>query len=125
MTVNELQKLIDWINNNAIKYAHEYYNEEKCVYELRSSVCFNELMALLARYPVSDTTEGSNADHQDYKDSYERCLDSLEEKRDEIRKLNTTVHDLLEQDKHRLREITRLRGAVAMAELIFGGELKV
>lgn len=99
MTTEELQKLIDYIDVTAGKYSFDCFNDVNGKYEPRVFIRFEDVMNTISKfYELHISEEKETKAAPDYESMYNRCLDSLEEMRDQVRVLkdnNTYMHEKL------------------------------
>lgn len=110
MTVNELQKVIEWVNQNADIHKQDVYEDDSGNFNIIPVVHFNELMALLAKYPVE---EPEACCKPNYEAMYNDMVVKSEKQKAEIRGLKNEMSIL----EHKLNSA---KGAIAMVEVIYG-----
>ena len=120
MTANDLERLIDYLNANANKYALDTYEEEENGHTRIKPLCvgdFSQLYELMAKFVAeeADRTCGPN-----YEDMYERLLETCDGYKEDIRDLNKRIFDLECLNREYECRDAYKNGAIEMNELITG-----
>lgn len=110
MTHNDMQRLIDFLEDNITPRALEVYDEDTKTLSDISIVHRDELMKLLQEYHVEEEKCTASLD---YEAEYRRCSAQVVDLKGQI----SILKDTEEFVKNRL---AKYEGAVAMAELIYG-----
>lgn len=115
MTTNELQKLIDWVNANVDKHSQDVYEDNTGNFNIVPVVYFNELMSLLAQYPVEESE--ARGDEKICGPNYEAMYNELYDAHQAVKKRNKELKDEVRSLEYKL---VSARSAIAMAEVIYG-----
>lgn len=110
MTVNELQKVIDYVNTNLTRHDVNMYNEETNSYDIYPSAYFNEVLQVLSEYPIEESEPTCSPN---YEAMYNDMVTKLEAHKAEIKGLKNEILILN-------RNIACAKGAIAMVETIYG-----
>lgn len=110
MTVDELQKVIDYMNSTLTKHTESVYNEDTGNYDIYPTAYFNEMLQVLSEYPVEESKECSMPN---YETMYNDMVTKVESQKAEIKYLKEERRVL----EHKL---ACAKGAIAMVEVIYG-----
>lgn len=114
MTANELQKMINWVNKNAEVHKQDVYEDDSGNFAIIPVVHFNELMDLLAQYPVEEPEACC-------KPNYEAMYEEQLAKNQDLIKKNK---DLKTENGILEHKLACAKGAIAMVEVIYGRQWK-
>ena len=110
MTVNELQKLIDYVGEHKDRFKFDVYDKDKGRMRTIPGMPFDDFISLLSMYPVE---ESERACAPNYEVMYNDLVTKIESQRAEIKNLKTEKNIL----EHKLASA---KGAIAMVEVVYG-----
>lgn len=121
MTNNDLERLIDYLNANAHKYALDTYVDEENGHTRINTLCvgdFSQLYELMAKFVAEEN--GCTKASPNYEGMYEAAVAHTKDLEDEIKQLKKNIFDLECLNREYECRDAYKNGAIEMVELLTG-----